>query len=64
MVRLLTPASPAPSRAAGEASVVKDVVRRDHDHASTQLAITVRELSMVSEIGIAPMSGIEPAMGA
>ncbi len=64
MVRVLTPASPAVSPAAGEESVAKNVVQRDHDVASTQWANTVRELSTVGGNGIAPMAGIEPAMGA
>jgi len=60
---VLTPASRAASRAAGEESIVKDVVERDHDDASTQWVNTVREFSTVGEIGIAPMAGIEPTMG-
>ncbi|MGO8871647.1 MAG: hypothetical protein ACLQPH_09650 [Acidimicrobiales bacterium] len=52
------------SPAAGEESVAKNVVQRDHDVASTQWANTVRELSTVGGNGIAPMAGIEPAMGA
>ena len=43
----------AVSRAAGEESVVKDVLQPDRDDVST-----------VGEIEIAPMAGIEPATGA
>ena len=42
----------AVSRAAGEESVVKDVLQPDRDDVST-----------VGENEMAPMTGIEPAMG-
>jgi hypothetical protein len=47
---VLTPPSRAASRAAGEKSVVKGVVQRDRDVASTRWAKTVRTFSTVSEI--------------
>ena len=50
MVRVLTPPSRAASRAAGQESVVKDVVQRNRDVASTRWAKTVRTFSTVSEI--------------
>jgi hypothetical protein len=52
------------SRAAGEESVVKDVLQPDRDDVSAQWASTERECPTVGEIEIAPMTGIEPAMGA
>ena len=64
MVRVLTPGAQAASCAAGEESVVEDVVQPDRDDVSTQWANTVREFSTVGEIELAPMTGIEPAMGA